>query len=170
MTICRRCHEFCVKQAGREICPVCFAYCQPSGIPRGDSRRWYSPGLCKCGALMYPFARNRQSKCRDCGAYRILPKRAPVPPTAEQIFDLVAYMPQTHMFGTKQWAEEPPVTHPSVAVIRDLYRLCMPDIRFLRADLPLNFYADWHRLFRADTKPVPQPVAYDRLQAFQTRS
>lgn len=169
MTICRRCHEFCNEQAGRAICPVCSAFCGPEGVPQGN-RRWYSPGLCKCGALMYPFTRGRQAMCRDCGTYRVLPRRAPVPPTTKQLLQLVTYIPQTHLFGSTQWAEEANPASAGVAVIRDLYRLCMPDIRFLRPDLPLNFYADWHRLFKSETEPVPQPIAYDRLQAFQTRS
>lgn len=166
--ICSRCHEWCVWSAGRPYCKQCHAVCNKHGIPDGN-RRWYSPGYCPCGALMYPFEKGRQCLCRDCNRYIILPRMAPVPPSASDLLRLVDRTPTDMVFGSKTWPEEPEASDVRIAIIRDMYRLCMPDIRFLRIDLPLSFYAPWHNAFNTQNRPIAQALACMLLEPY-TRS
>lgn len=167
-TVCRRCKASCSKLGGKPFCRQCDRHIQSSGVPFGH-RRWYSPGLCDCGAMLYPFFLGEQSKCRECRKYKVVPRMARIPPSASDLIGLLTTTPNIILLGTMGQPEEPePYSH-SVAILRDLYRLCLPDIRFLRTDMPPSFYAPWHEAFRQADGIMTPTEAIDRLIPY-TRS
>jgi len=168
-TVCKKCKQEAFAIGDRMFCKTCNGYLTNRGRPDG-SRRWYSPGYCQCGSLLYPFFRGWQSHCRDCNRYIVPERHAKVPPALGELIPLVGQTLAIHEFGHRRWPEEPDASDIGVAIVRDLIRLCLPDIRFLRPDLPLAFYAPWQYEFANEVKPIPQPIMYDRLVDLQTRS
>lgn len=165
LTICRSCNEWCDWVGERPFCNNCLCYCRPNGMPARHPRV-YSTGICMCGALLYPWELGGQSCCRACGRWVVLPTFGKIPTPTNTIVSLVGRAMPTVQFGTIRRPQEPAARNPRTAVLRDLYRLVIPDIRFLRSDLPPRFYAPWHDAFIGVTETLSQPATYDRLLAY----
>jgi hypothetical protein len=164
-TVCRSCREWCDWVGDRPFCNKCLCYCRENGMPARHPRV-YSTGLCMCGALLYPWELGGQSYCRACGRWQVLPTFGKLPTPVNQMITLVGRVSPAHQFGLIRRPQEPAARNARTAVLRDLYRLVIPDIRFLRSDLPSRFYAPWHDAFVGVTNAISQSNAYDRLVAY----